>query len=110
MTITWVTRIGKSLSEWVRSSSFTWPRATADRKLTANALFKRWKLAETQAKESEKYFDELCKSVGADKTKLWTELEEQIQSQREDDIKVMDQLDVKERKGSENDLCVYRQR
>ena len=69
--------------------------------LSANALFKRWKLAKSQAKECESYFDELCKSVGPENTKSWTELEEQMQLQRDDNIKVMDQLDVKERKGCE---------
>ena len=54
-----------------------------------------------EAKESERYFLDLCESVGAEKTKLWTELEEQMQVQRDDDIKVMDQLDIKDRKGAE---------
>ena len=72
-----------------------------DQRLKANALFKRWKLAEKEAKESERYFLDLCESVGAEKTKLWTELEEQMQVQRDDDIKVMDQLDIKDRKGAE---------
>ena len=70
---------------------------------SANALFKRWKVAEKEAKESERYFRDLCESVGAEKTKLWTVLEEQMQIQREDDIKVMDQLDVKDRKGAKID-------
>ena len=51
-------------------------------------------------KESERYFQDLCESIGAEKTKLWTELEEQMQIRREYDIKVMDQLDVKDRKGA----------
>ena len=59
-------------------------------------------MAEAQAKESEKYFDELCKSVGPEKTKAWTELEEHMQLTRDNDIKVMDQLDVRERKGSQS--------
>ena len=74
--------------------------------LSANALFKRWKLAEKEAKESERYFHDLCESVGAEKTKLWTELEEQMQIQREDDIKVMDQLDIKDRKGTKIDQAL----
>ena len=71
--------------------------------LLANALFKRWKLAEKEAKESERYFHDLCESVGAEKTKSWTELEEKMQMQRENDIRVMDQLDVKDRKGTPKD-------
>ena len=71
-----------------------------DHYLPANALFKRWKVAEKEAKESQRYFHDLCEGVGAEKTKLWTELEEQMQIQREDDIRVMDQLDIKDRKGA----------
>lgn len=74
--------------------------------LSANALFKRWKKAEKETKESEQYFHDLCESVGAEKTKLWTELEEQMQIQREDDIKVMDQLDIKDRKGTKIDQAL----
>ena len=61
-------------------------------------------MAEKETKESEKYFRDLCESVGTEKTKLWTELEEQMQIQRDEDIRVMDQLDVKDRKGTNLDL------
>ena len=63
-------------------------------------------MAEKEAKESERYFQDLCESVGTEKTKLWTELEEQMQTQREDDIRVMDQLDVKDRKGTQLDIPI----
>ena len=45
------------------------------------------------------YFEELCASVGPEKTREWTQLEERMQAEREDNIRVMDQLDVTDRKG-----------
>ena len=62
-------------------------------------LLKRWKVAVVQEKESRAYFEELCTSVGPEKTKEWVELEARMQIEREDNIRVMDQLDVAERKG-----------
>ena len=53
-----------------------------------------------QEKESRSYFEELCRNVGPEKTKEWTELEERMQIEREDNIEVMDQLDIAERQGS----------
>lgn len=66
---------------------------------TASALFKRWKAAIVQAEESRVYFEGLCESVGPEKTKEWTDLEERMQNERETNIAVMDQLDVTERQG-----------
>ena len=66
----------------------------------ASTLLKRWKTAVVQEKESRLYFEGLCKSVGPEKTKEWTELEETMQIEREEDIRVMDQLDVTDRQGS----------
>ena len=63
-------------------------------------LLKRWKTAIVQERESRTYFEGLCTSVGPEKTKEWTQLEERMQVEREDDIRVMDQLDVTERQGS----------
>ena len=62
-------------------------------------LLKRWKTAIVQERESRTYFEGLCTSVGPEKTKEWTQLEERMQIEREDDIRVMDQLDVTERQG-----------
>ena len=67
--------------------------------LVASTLLKRWKTAVVQEKESRMYFKELCASVGPEKTEEWTKLEEQMQLEREENIAVMDQLDVKERQG-----------
>ena len=66
----------------------------------ASTLYKRWKLAVVQEKESRSYFEELCRNVGPEKTKEWTELEERMQIEREDNIEVKDQLDIAERQGS----------
>ena len=66
---------------------------------TATMLLKRWKVAVVQEKESRAYFEELCASVGPEKTKEWVALEARMQIEREDNIRVMDQLDVAERKG-----------
>ena len=66
----------------------------------ASTLLKRWKKAAVQAKESRVYFEEMCVSVGLEKTKDWTALEERMQLEREENIAVMDQLDVTDRKGS----------
>ena len=65
----------------------------------ASTLLKRWKKAVVQEKESRMYFEELCASVGPQKTEDWTRLEERMQLEREENIAVMDQLDVTERKG-----------
>ena len=65
----------------------------------AATLFKRWKVAVVQERESRTYFEDLCTSVGPEKTREWTELEERMQTERENDIQVMDQLDVAERQG-----------
>ena len=65
----------------------------------AATLFKRWKVAVVQERESRTYFEGLCTSVGPEKTREWTELEERMQTERENDIQVMDQLDVAERQG-----------
>ena len=63
-------------------------------------LLKRWKNAVVQEKESRLYFEELCASVGPEKTEEWTKLEERMQMEREENIAIMDQLDVTERQGS----------
>ena len=65
----------------------------------AATLFKRWKVAVVQERESRTYFEDLCTSVGPEKTREWTELEERMQIEREGNIQVMDQLDVAERQG-----------
>ena len=52
-----------------------------------------------QAESSAEYFEDLCATVGVDKTREWTELEEHMQQEREDNISVMDQLDVTDEKG-----------
>ena len=57
-------------------------------------------MAIVQAEESRAYFQGLCESVGPEKTKEWTELEERMQIERDVNISIMDQLDVAERQGS----------
>lgn len=63
------------------------------------SLYKRWEVAVKQAEDSAEYFEDLCTTVGPEKTRKWTELEECMQQEREDNISVMDQLDITDEKG-----------
>ena len=63
------------------------------------SLYRRWQVAVKQAADSAAYFEDLCTSVGPEYTRQWTDLEERMQQDREDNLAVMDQLDVADGKG-----------
>ena len=63
------------------------------------AIHKKWKNSLNQVADANTYFDNICASVGELKTKEWTELEEELQNKRVDDVTVMDDFDVRNEKG-----------
>lgn len=63
------------------------------------SLYKRWQVAVKQAADSAEYFEGMCAAVGPENTREWTELEERMQQERDDNIAVMDQLDVSDEQG-----------
>ncbi|KAK7678352.1 hypothetical protein QCA50_018701 [Cerrena zonata] len=61
-------------------------------------LFKNWELAVKQVHASTAYFEALCETVSPENTRRWTELEEKLQVERENDISVMDNFDISDEK------------
>ena len=59
-----------------------------------SSIYKKWTNAVKQLKDAQDDFDGLCDAVGNESTAAWTTLEEELQSERADDITVMDSFDV----------------
>ena len=63
------------------------------------SLYKRWQIAVKESEAASTYFSNICETVGEERTKEWTELEDKLQVERDDDISVMDQFDVHQDQG-----------
>ena len=63
------------------------------------SLYKRWKIAVKESEAASTYFSNICDTVGEERTKEWTELEDKLQVEHDDDISVMDQFDVHQDQG-----------
>ena len=63
------------------------------------SLYKRWKIAVKESEAATTYFSNICDTVGEERTQEWTELEDKLQVERDDDVSVMDQFDVHQDQG-----------
>ena len=68
--------------------------------MTVPAIYKKWTNAVKQVKNAQDDFDGLCDAVGKESTTQWIKLEKELQSQRADDITVMDSFDVSNDEGT----------
>ncbi|KAK7696323.1 hypothetical protein QCA50_000977 [Cerrena zonata] len=84
-----------------RQEYLDWHMADSNwKKLTGmvQALLRKWKVCQVQVLATEDYFQQLCATVGEEKTKEYTELEAELQRLRVSDVTVMNQMDVLESK------------
>lgn len=68
--------------------------------ITVSSIYKKWTNAVKQLKDAQDDFDGLCDAVGNESTAAWTTLEEELQSERADDITVMDSFNVSNDEGT----------
>ena len=68
------------------------------------SLYKRWQIAVKESEAASTYFSNICETVGEERTKEWTQLEDKLQIERDADISVMDQFDVHQDQGRDLDL------
>ena len=62
-------------------------------------LHRKWEACLTQVTDSQDYFTQLSAFVGQRDVARWEELAKRMEEQRDNNVKVMDSMDVKEGQG-----------
>lgn len=69
------------------------------RSFVVATLLRKWKACQEQVQDAEIYYDKLCARVGPASVDEYTKEEDELQRARQDDVRVMDALDVKDKDG-----------